>query len=33
MTIEKPSIRVHYELKEHDSETLKDAVARAIRKS
>ncbi len=33
MTIEKPSLRVHYELKEHDSAVLKDAVARAVNKS
>ena len=33
MTIEKPSLRVHYELKEHDSAALKDAVARAVNKS
>jgi predicted GTPase len=30
MKIEKPSMRVHYELKEHDSEALKNAVAKAV---
>ena len=30
MIIEKPSLRVHYELKEHDSEALKNAVAKAV---
>ena len=32
MTIEKPSLRVSYELKEHDPAALKDAVARAVNK-
>ena len=33
MTIDKPSLRVYYELKEHDVEVLKDAVARVVNQS
>jgi predicted GTPase len=33
MTIEKPSMRVYYELKEHESGALKDAVAAAVNRT